>query len=49
VDRRPIGNGIPGPIVHRLLAAWSEAVGVDIVGQARIYGPKEQLESKAGS
>jgi branched-chain amino acid aminotransferase len=49
VDRRPIGNGVPGPIVHRLLAGWSEAVGMDIVEQARIYGPKEQLESKAGS
>jgi branched-chain amino acid aminotransferase len=49
VDRRPIGPGVPGPIVHRLLAAWSEAVGVDIVEQARTFGPKEQLESRAGS
>jgi branched-chain amino acid aminotransferase len=49
VDRRPIGKGAPGPVVHRLLAAWSEAVGVDIVEQALTFGPKEQLESKAGS
>jgi len=49
VDRRQIGSGVPGPVVQRLLAAWSEAVGVDIVEQARTYGPKEQMESKAGS
>ena len=34
VDRRPIGDGKPGPVVQRLLAAWSEAVGIDIVAQA---------------
>jgi branched-chain amino acid aminotransferase len=45
VDRRPIGTGVPGPVVHRLLAAWSEAVGVDIVEQALEYGPKEQSET----
>ncbi|MCS7046268.1 MAG: aminotransferase class IV [Gemmataceae bacterium] len=28
-----IGNGRPGPIVRRLLAAWSAAVGVDIAAQ----------------
>ena len=35
VDRRKIGDGNPGPITQRLLAAWSELVGVDIVEQAR--------------
>jgi branched-chain amino acid aminotransferase len=49
VDRRPIRTGAPGPIVHRLLAAWSETVGVDIVEQSLKFGPKEQLESRAGS
>ena len=34
VDRRPIGDGKPGPITQRLLVAWGEAVGVDIVDQA---------------
>ena len=34
VDRRQIGDGKPGPIAKQLLAAWSEAVGVDIVDQA---------------
>lgn len=49
VDRRPIGRGAPGPIVERLLAAWSAEVGVDIIEQALKFGPKERLESKAGS
>jgi len=34
VDKREIGNGKPGPIVKQLLAAWSEAVGMDIIDQA---------------
>ena len=34
VDKREIGDGRPGPIVQQLLAAWSEAVGLDIVDQA---------------
>ena len=34
VDRRPVGNGRPGPITMQLLAAWSESVGIDIIGQA---------------
>ena len=36
-DNRQIGDGKPGPISQQLLAAWSEAVGVDIVGQAQRY------------
>jgi branched-chain amino acid aminotransferase len=31
---RPVGDGRPGPITARLLDAWSELVGVDIVDQA---------------
>lgn len=34
IDKRPINDGKPGPITEQLLAAWSEAVGVDIVDQA---------------
>lgn len=30
----PVGDGKVGPITQRLLAAWSELVGVDIVAQA---------------
>jgi branched-chain amino acid aminotransferase len=49
VDRRPIGSGKPGPVVARLLAAWSEIVGVDIVAQAKRGAPRERLESSRGS
>ena len=38
VDKRSIGDGKPGPITTQLLAAWSERVGIDIVGQAKRYG-----------
>ena len=34
VDKREIGDGRPGPIAQQLLAAWGEAVGLDIVDQA---------------
>jgi branched-chain amino acid aminotransferase len=34
-DGRAVGDGLPGPIFRRLLAAWSEAAGVDIARQAR--------------
>ena len=34
VDKRQVGDGKPGPITQQLLAAWSEAVGVDIVDQS---------------
>lgn len=36
-DNRQIGDGKPGPISKQLLAAWSEAVGVDVIGQAQRY------------
>jgi branched-chain amino acid aminotransferase len=39
---QPVGSGVPGPIYRRLLAAWSDAVGVDIAGQAREYAVRAQ-------
>jgi branched-chain amino acid aminotransferase len=36
-----IGSSIPGPIAKRLLTAWSERVGVDIVEQALWHLPEE--------
>ncbi|MCA9016461.1 MAG: aminotransferase class IV, partial [Planctomycetaceae bacterium] len=33
-----ISSGVPGPVFTRLLSAWSEAVGVDIVTQALQVG-----------
>lgn len=38
VDLRPVGDSVPGPITQQLLAAHSEMVDVDIVGQALHYG-----------
>jgi branched-chain amino acid aminotransferase len=38
---RPIGTGRPGEVFGRLLAAWSERVGVDIVGQAAAFAGRE--------
>ncbi len=35
IENRPIKSEIPGPITQRLLAAWSEMVGLDIVDQAQ--------------
>ena len=49
VDRRPVGSGTSGPVVARLLGAWSDTVGVDIVKQAKHYAPLERLESPRGS
>jgi branched-chain amino acid aminotransferase len=34
IDQRPVGQEVPGPIVKRLWAAWSERAGMDIVDQA---------------
>lgn len=44
-DRRMIGDGRPGPVTRRLLAAWSDLVGLDIVAQARAYATREAPES----
>ncbi len=34
-DGLSIGDGQPGPVFHRLLAAWSDLVGLDVAEQAR--------------
>jgi branched-subunit amino acid aminotransferase/4-amino-4-deoxychorismate lyase len=34
LDGRPIGDGQPGPVFQRLIDAWSQHVGLDIVDQA---------------
>ena len=35
IDRRPLNTSASGPVTRRILDAWSEMVGVDIVGQIR--------------
>ncbi len=37
---KPIGNGQPGPVYRKLLAAWSDLVGVDIAAQARRFADR---------
>lgn len=32
---RPVGHAVPGPMFQRLISAWSDLVGMDIVGQMR--------------
>jgi branched-subunit amino acid aminotransferase/4-amino-4-deoxychorismate lyase len=41
VDGRLIGDGRPGPVFRRLLAAWSDAVGIDVAEQMR-HGAADQ-------
>ncbi len=37
VNDLPIGNGQVGPVFERLLARWSENVGIDIGGQIKAW------------
>jgi branched-subunit amino acid aminotransferase/4-amino-4-deoxychorismate lyase len=37
LEGEPIGQGQPGPMYRQLLAAWSEAVGVDLAAQAQKF------------
>jgi len=43
IDNRPIGSRAPGEITNRLLAAWSELVGLDIVDQALRYAAAKNM------
>jgi len=40
VDKRQISDGQPGPLTRRLLAEWSEAVGVNVVEQAQRFSQR---------
>lgn len=40
INGQPIGEGQPGAITQKLIKAWSEMVGVDIVAQADEYARK---------
>jgi branched-chain amino acid aminotransferase len=35
IDSRPLDGNYPGPIANRLLSAWSEKIGIDIIGQCK--------------
>lgn len=43
VDGKPIGDGTPGPVYKKILAAWSESVGVDIAGQIQRWDASDDL------
>jgi branched-chain amino acid aminotransferase len=40
LDGQPVGGGRPGPVFAKLLAAWSELVGVDIAAQAKRFADR---------
>jgi branched-subunit amino acid aminotransferase/4-amino-4-deoxychorismate lyase len=40
LNGRPIGLGRPGEVFRRLIGAWSEMVGVDIVAQAEQFSAR---------
>lgn len=40
LNGRPIGDGRPGPVFARLLAAWSDRVGLDIAAQATKFATR---------
>lgn len=40
VNGAAVGDGAPGPLTRRLISAWSETVGVDIVAQADEYAAR---------
>lgn len=37
---RPVGNGEPGTVFAKILAAWNELTGVDIVAQAELFSDR---------
>ncbi len=41
LNGRPIGSGRPGKLFHRLIAAWSDMVGIDIVAQAERFSSRK--------
>lgn len=44
---RSTGRGQPGPLTQRLLKAWGDMVGVDIVQQAMSHLPKSAERMKS--
>lgn len=40
LNGRPIGEGVPGDVFRKLLAAWSELVGIDIAAQAERFAER---------
>ncbi len=47
LDGLPIGNGQVGAVTKRLLARWSENVGIDIPGQIRAWDAQRNAAQKS--
>ena len=45
IDGNPIGKGIPGPVFHEFLNAWSKTVGIDLAEQAHFGKMSVKLSS----
>lgn len=41
LNGKPIGSGQPGPLFQRLVQAWCELVGLDIIGQAAKFARRQ--------
>jgi len=48
VNGAKIGNGAPGPVTVRLIAAWNKMVGMDIVDQALSHLDKQERDRLVG-
>jgi branched-chain amino acid aminotransferase len=48
VNGAKIGNGAPGPVTVRLIAAWNKMVGMDIVDQALSHLDKQERDRLLG-
>jgi len=48
VNGAKIGNGAPGPVTVRLIAAWNKMVGIDIVDQALSHLDKQERDRLLG-
>jgi hypothetical protein len=38
---RAVGDGVPGAVFRRILAAWSEMAGIDIAAQAERFARRD--------
>ena len=48
VNGKPIGDGTPGPVFRKIMAAWNDLVGVDIIDQMA-NGARERLSGHSVS
>jgi len=49
IDGSEIGTGLCGAVTQRIIDAWSESVGVDIVAQAKRFADRNEASALAGA